>query len=180
MRIALIGTHCSGKTTLLNLLKKESRFNNYSFKEEPIRVVSKYGFEINEKANDESQLAMLSLHLMNLQEDNFISDRSLLDLYIYVEYLNRKNKVISQKTVDFIKEITFNNLYKYDYLFYCMPEFGLDTDGFRSLDKEFQDGIHKLFIDTLHILDLKNVYLLKGNSEDRLKELIKTIEEKLK
>ena len=66
MRIAIIGSHCTGKTTLMELMWSNINFEGYDFYSEAIREISRLHFPINEEADDSSQLAMCALHLLHL------------------------------------------------------------------------------------------------------------------
>lgn len=152
MKICIIGTHCSGKTSLIDKLYPHVEFSEYSFFPEPIRVIGRAGFLVNQESDDAAQLAMLAIHLRNLQEENFVSDRSLLDLYVYGKTL----KNVTKSTLNFIHNMWLKNADRYDYLFHCQPEFTLVADGFRSSDKDWQLEIKKLF-------DIEIEHMIKSN-----------------
>lgn len=174
MRIAIIGTHGCGKTTLCNEMYKSIWFDDYKFATEPMREVARLGFSVNEHADDASQLAMVSLHLNNLLQHNLVADRSILDAYIYAKYLNETSLVVTNETVAFIEMLVNKNIGRYDYLFRCKPEFDLQADGFRSLDKKFQDDIDKLFDEEIKKRDL-NVVNLTGSTKQRFTQVLRTM-----
>ena len=141
MKIAIIGTHCSGKTTLIDMLYGIPELHEYSFFEEPVREVSRSRFKINKESDEAAQLAMLACHLRNLAFDNFVSDRSILDLYVYCTTLPK----VTQSTKDFIFKKVIDNIDRYDYLFWCAPEFSMAGDGFRETDDAWQKQIESSF-----------------------------------
>ena len=177
MRIAIIGTHCSGKTSLIHFLAGMYELKDYTFFEEPIREVSRARFRINKEADEASQLAMLACHLRNLETPNFISDRSLLDLYVYATTLHN----ITQSTKDFIFKKTMENIDKYDYLFLCEPEFKMANDGFRETDEAWQKQIDNVFkiaesyLKTHNTLKHCKLMRLSGETKDRFEKVKKEL-----
>lgn len=174
MRIAIIGTHGCGKTTLCSEMYKSIWFDDFRFATEPMREVARLGFSVNEHADDASQLAMVSLHLNNLLQSKLVADRSLLDAYVYAKYLNETTLVVSKETVDFIDMLVNKNIRRYDYLFLCKPEFDLQADGFRSLDKKFQSDIDKLFDEEIKKRGL-DVIKLTGDTKQRFTQVLRTL-----
>lgn len=178
MRIALVGTHNSGKTTLFNMMKRDEIFKQYHFVGELIRELNEKGFGINENAKDDTQLALALLNFYNSVNKQYrnaygqVMDRCLLDNYIYAKYLNEQG-IVSKKVVDLIKPIVEESLYHFDFIFLCEPEFEMENDGQRNNDKDFQIKIHEMFLDYI-----KNetgfehrIKILKGSSKERLETI---------
>ena len=174
MKIAIIGTHCSGKTSLCNKMYSSLWFEDYTFTQEPMREVARLGFKVNENADDAAQLAMVGLHLNNLLKRNIVSDRSLLDAYIYAKYIREHSGVVSAETLEFIERIMKHNLHRYNLLVLCEPEFKVVNDGFRSTDDNFRNEIHQMFLDAIKWLKL-DVLTVNGNTEERYKKVIKVV-----
>ena len=175
MRVAIIGTHASGKTTLCNKLYKCMWFDYYHFAKEPMREVARLGFQVNEKADDASQLAMVSLHLHNLLFKNAVMDRSLLDAYIYAKYLNQTSGIVSDETTEFIHSLMLKNIHRYDYLFLCEPEFELQNDGFRSTDLKFRNDIAEMFVEEIAKIPSLDVVVVRGTTQERSDKVLKTL-----
>ena len=97
MRIAITGSHNTGKTSLLKKLWPRLEFEGYDFYKEVIREIYQLGFSFNENADDSSQLAMLALHLLHLKSENMITDRCILDNYVYAYMLRDKGYDISDE-----------------------------------------------------------------------------------
>lgn len=177
MKICIIGTHCSGKTSVIDKLYSRVEFSGYSFFPEPIRVVGNAGFRVNQESDDAAQLAMLAIHLKNLNEQNFISDRSLLDLYVYG--LTLKN--VTKETLEFIHGMWTRNADQYDYLFHCQPEFDLVEDGFRSNNKAWQLEIKKLFDREIehmlqsNLLNNCKIINLSGSINERCEKVLEVV-----
>ena len=183
MRIALIGTHNSGKTTLFNLMKKDKMFKDYKFVGELVRELNNKGFGINETAGDDTQLALAFLNMYHSfqmygcdRRKGLVMDRCLLDNYIYAKYLQEIGKV-SKRVIDVIEPLVNESLYCFDYLFLCSPEFEMKDDGIRDNNKDFQMKIHEMFEDYIkNKMDCEyKVRTLSGSSKNRL-QFIKNLE----
>lgn len=182
MRIALIGSHNTGKTTVFEMLKQNKDLSHYYFAPEPTHEIVDCGFKINAESTDCSQLAMLSIYMENMLLSNSIQDRCILDNYVYALYLHRKG-IISNNVVKFIWKKVLNHVTEYDYFFYFPISFPLQDNNFRSVDKEFQEEIDKIFRYVLFTLkekfQLNNIYFLEGDSKQRLETILNVIASKL-
>lgn len=182
MRIALIGSHSTGKTTVFEMLKQNKDLAHYYFAKEPTHEIVDYDFKINVESTDCSQLAMLSIYMENMLLPNSIQDRCILDNYVYALYLHRKG-IISNNIVKFIWKKVLNHIKEYDYLFYFPIKFPLRDNNFRSVNKEFQEEIDKIFRYVLFTLkekfQLNNIYFLEGDSKQRLETILNVIASKL-
>ena len=66
MRIVFTGTHGTGKTTLLENMKKDHLLPTYEYICNLTRDVMRRGFPINKEGDDRTQLALLAAHLNTL------------------------------------------------------------------------------------------------------------------
>lgn len=181
IKIALVGTHNTGKTTLFKLMQKDKVFEDYLFIPEQIRVLHDQGYGINENADDITQLALaLENQYYGMLEKNtftrqgIVFDRCILDNYIYALYLNKKG-IISNKVLNTIKTSLDRTLPELQWIFWLRPEFSLDNDGKRSTNKQFQTDIDLLFKEFFESHKGKYYYReLKGESKFKL-EAIKEI-----
>ena len=136
MRVALIGSHNTGKTTVFEMLKQNKDLSHYYFAPEPTHEIVDCDFKINAESTDCSQLAMLSIYMENMLPQNSIQDRCILDNYVYAAYLNRKG-IISNNVVRFIWKKVLNHVKEYDYFFYFPIKFPLQDNNFRSVNINF-------------------------------------------
>ena len=182
MIISFTGAQSTGKTTLLNELKKWKEFKDYVFIDEITRNVSKLGMNINEKGDDATQTAIMNAHIENLKKgDNLILDRCSLDGVVYTHYLYSHGRV-SRDTFDYARQIFTETCLKYDKIFYLKPEFDIVNDGVRSSSVQFRDEIADIFERYITEFNLGkwNVVELSGSVEDRLKAIKKVMSTSMK
>ena len=182
MIISFTGAQSTGKTTLLNELKKWKEFEDYVFIDEITRNVSKLGMNINERGDDATQTAIMNAHIENLRKgDNLILDRCSLDGVVYTHYLYLHGRV-SRDTFDYARQIFTETCLKYDKIFYLKPEFNIVDDGVRSSSVQFRDEIADIFERYITEFNLGkwNVVELSGSVEDRLKAIKKVMSTSMK
>ncbi len=142
MKIALIGTHGTGKTTIAHELIAELKKQdiNAEFLGELAR---KCPLPINEETTKESQeWIIFNQHIKELELQSkynlLVCDRSVLDGYVYYHRKFKENQLLE----NFVKE----KLKNYALLIKVpINEKFLQKDGIRSTDKEFQKDIDKRF-----------------------------------
>lgn len=171
MKIALSGAQCSGKTTLINEMKKCPVFKDYVFFDEVVRSLKKErDIRINRDADYLSQILILEKHLENLETENFVTDRCLLDAFTYATYLTRKG-LYSKEEWSVFRELFIRGIYRYDKIYLLDSNIPFEKDGFRDSDKIFREDISKLFFDILKDFQI-NFIFLEGSLQERLNVVI--------
>ena len=182
MIVSFTGAQSTGKTTLLNELKKWKELEDYVFIDEITRNVSKLGMKINEKGDDATQTAIMNAHIENLKKgDNLILDRCSLDSVVYTHYLYSHGRV-SRDTFDYARQVFTETCLKYDKIFYLKPEFDIVDDGVRSSSVQFRDEIADIFERYIVEFNLRkwNVVEISGSVEERLKAIKKVMSTPMK
>ncbi len=166
MKIALIGTHGTGKTVLAHelmvALKKQGK--NAEFLGE---IVRKNPMPINKKATKESQeWVIYNQYVQELEMQNqceiLVCDRSVVDGYVYYYTAHGKNNFLES----FVKEQSK----KYHALIRVPIKNGfLMDDGVREMDPSWQKKIDKSFNYILKNLEIPFV------PYESLEQIIKTI-----
>jgi len=171
MKIAIIGTHSTGKTTLVNELKKHIDLPIIS------EVARNFPRDITDNPINEMnrQMNIFRLQLSEeLRHKIFISDRSTIDNAAYmIDALQKYGYYISKKLfVDVIGciNIAIENIDRYDYLFYIPIEFDCVDDGFRNTDEVERENID-MIINKL----VPNKIVITGTIEERVKKVLEII-----
>jgi len=168
MRIAIIGSHGVGKTTLSIKLS-----NHFGFARIPdiVREAHEKKFVINEETPPESQFWILSkmIELERNTPESWIADKTLFDNIIYGNVILK-----DQKVKEVIADIVIKEA-RYDAMLYLPIEFAIADDGLRSLNSEFQAQIDRSYIE---FLDKNNFqyHIVRGTVEERFQQALQIIE----
>lgn len=172
VRIAISGAQCSGKTTLINLMKNHSYFKNFDFIESFSNKIAKTSKKHSENTNLVTQLQML-YHSVNALKDinaSTIHDRCILDVIVYTG-INKDIdlKLFTDSLIKYYKQ--------FDFIFVLDSEnIPLESNGIRSIDPEFRSKINNIF----KKVDLENIVHLdsKLDPDSRILKIIETIKSK--
>ena len=175
MRIGITGAQSVGKTTLLNALRSEKLFQNYTICDEVTRRVKGYGLPINEDGTDNTQRLIMNEHIYNVfMFDNMLTDRTALDGLVYTTYLYKQNQV-GITTLRHVRTVFDKTWSKYDHVFYIEPEFDIVDDGVRSIDVAFRNEIAELFELTIEKERL-SMHRVMGSVRNRVNTIIDFLE----
>lgn len=165
MKIAIIGAQGVGKTTIANDL---SAVTGIYVLPEVAREMIAEGFTLDKGATEEFEREMLfrQTTLEGVFDEDFIADRSILDILAYCSILFEDNDELLNQINDALAEA------QYDVVFYLAPEFPIEDDGVRSTDVEFQEQIDTIIKRILSVGRFKT-FQLKGSKEKRLKQALK-------
>ena len=180
MKIGITGSHGVGKTTLAKVASTRLRLPLIP---EIVRKVTEEGFAVlteDSETNVNSQLAMFGYQMVEEQRlDSFISDRILLDYYIYTRELVEQS--LPYVFLESMKQLTYDYCaYEYDFIFYIPIEFSLDGDGFRAVDIEQQkkmDDRISLALGEISKDYGTKIFTVEGSVEDRLEGILNKIKE---
>lgn len=177
MKIVISGAQSTGKSTLLNSIKKDKRRNlllpKYKFFDELTRKLYHEGISINREGNNLTQLLTLNVHVTNIVYSNFVSDRSILDAVCYTHYLYSEDKV-SDWVMNYGTKVLQEIVHSYDRIYYLPNELKLVDDGVRDTDERFRLDIVELFeyyIDEYNLPVIK----LEGTIAERTDKFFDTL-----
>lgn len=179
VKINFVGAQGTGKTTLLETARKDEVFKDFQFCTEIIRdLVKKKNLSINESGNAKSQKVFFDAYNKILNKDGYISDRCIIDVHAYTNYLYDYKSSNSEKEFQSLyKEILRENSIlkslnkdSFGIIIYFPIEFELVDDGIRSLNVYFQEYIDQYIVNTLNKYQLP-FYTIRGSVEQRLKQL---------
>lgn len=183
MKIAIVGSHGVGKTSLMDKLENDVDFRDYYFYPEAVREVSRLGFPYNEASTDCSQLAMLALHLLHISKtQDMVTDRFIVDSLIYAQILKSKGSEISQDCIDILRKYWDKYKNKIDLYVYCPAEWEIKNDNFRMTDEYMRDMVSTLMLAQLYMdIPQKKFLIVHGSTMERkeqVKQYIKVLKER--
>ena len=185
-KISISSTHGVGKTTLINLIKKIYKTDNTIFYPESAIIVNemnKKKFRLNQESNIDTQRLIMEMEVNNLKDSNGYKDklcffdRCVLDTYIYCIYLFEHNK-LSLEGFSLIEDYYKENIYKYDYIFFIESRsLKIDNNGYRSIDKKYQEDIYNIFKRVLKTIDHNKIKIIHVKENTPLTRLIRITNE---
>ncbi len=167
MKIAIVGAHGVGKTSLSERLAEALRIKNIP--DVAIEAFKK-GFPINENTPAETQFWLFSrqLELERNFADHWIADKCLIDYSVYADIIFSDFRI-----KELLAEMVRRNL-SYDFVFYLPIEFPLEDNGIRSLDPEFQRIIDRRYREILNNWGIGH-QIVSGSLEERFNQTMKII-----
>lgn len=151
MRIAIVGTQNSGKTTLINTFKQY--WPMYESPEKTYRdLIKEKNLTVNEQGSVESQEiirdALIDLAISNSGKTKTIHDRCVIDNLVYTLWLAEKDE--TQSYNDLISStfiLTRESLKFYDIIFWLPlnPNIPLVESENRSVDESYRLEIDEIF-----------------------------------
>ena len=172
MKIGLTGTMSVGKTTLVKALSEMEQFKGYTCTTERSQYLNSLGIPLNHETTIEGQTVFLAERVTELMQDRLITDRTIIDVMAFTKCARKVSYMDGDAFEDYAKRF----VRQYDYIFYISPE-GMDIEdnGIRETDadyrKEIDEEIQKLLLKHRPV-----VYTLRGTTEERIEQIMKTIQ----
>jgi len=178
LKIGVLGTHDTGKTTLAFSLcsQLKSKHLFVGFVEESVRECP---FPINQMTNFLSQYWIVNKQINCEIEKHerynvIVTDRTTVDNFAYALRAAKIGK-ISPEDLEILRVICKHWAKTYNFLFYAkIPKKKLEDDGFRDTTKKFQLEIDQIIRELIHKWDLE-VTELDGSNDYRLELALKTL-----
>lgn len=181
--IAIVGADCSGKSSLFDRL--ENHFGSvFQYINSVAGQVIDNGYPLGKNASKDSYIELnrqyVSMLNRGLREPRaFVSDRSLIDAYCYSR-VNHKlpRPQIPKAFIDFLREQWVLELNFVEIYIHCIPEFDIEDDGKRVLDRKYQASITDMFSELLREAETDygtKVLKVRGGHEERLKTAVEFI-----
>lgn len=174
MRIAISGTHFSGKSTLMKALNKE--LPNYESINEAYVLLEEEGYEFHEPPSLEEfeQMIKKAVSTIRMSKKNTIFDRTPLDYYAYALAISKgagfeeevDTESLIEEMADAMKQIDLVVFIPIEYPDRILVPSSQDKRLRLAVDEKLQE---LLFEDPLGILDHSNVLEVDGALKERLK-----------
>lgn len=181
MIICISGTHCTGKSTLMEVLKKHAVTKNAVYLKSSGRELKEKNpdLKINENGDFFTQLYIMSkdskdiLEVCKSKDSLIICDRFYWDTFVYSEYLY-KTGLLSIREFNHLKSLRecLDYYVKPDKVFLSEPYYELQNEKNRSMNQDFQMEIRDLFDSHK---DEYNTEYLPNTLEDRVNNIISFI-----
>ena len=170
MKIGLCGTMSVGKTTLVNALKKESEFKNYTFRTERSKYLNSIGIPLNTDSTLKGQLIFAAERSAELMQDNIITDRTIIDVMAFCAL----SKSMSKAEKDHINGVLWHLIREYDIIFHIDDlSVPMEDNGIRETNKEYRLAIHEKISSILgmHRYMPGKVVTISGTTENRINQI---------
>ena len=183
MIISISGTHCTGKTTLVEALKNDPRLQGVIFLKSSGRelIENNPQLKINEDGNFLSQMYILcrdiKQEIENCTKPVVICDRCCYDTLIYSYHLYITGK-LKEEEWEVLEDMVVHNPVLFDRHFLLTPSFELQDEVNRSMNKQYQKEIQDLFEEFWGRKFLSCQYLT-DTLEGRVETIVNYIEKSL-
>ena len=174
MKIGLCGTMSVGKTTLVNALKKESEFKNYTFRTERSKYLNSMGIPLNTDSTLKGQLVFAAERSAELMQTNIITDRTIIDVMAFCEL----SKSMSKAEKDHINGVLWHLIKEYDIIFHIDDlSVPMEDNGVRETDKNYRLDIHQKISSILgmHRYMPGKVITISGTTEERINKIKESV-----
>ncbi|MHB8512885.1 MAG: AAA family ATPase [Actinomycetota bacterium] len=174
MRIAVVGSFSTGKTTLAEAVCGQL---DLPLLPEAAREVLALGFKLDKDATPETEtFIFLKQYYNEMIHPHFIGDRSLIDVMTYAGWVldnqpRRKETALWEQCLAIAKHHLRS---QYTHVFYLPIEFPIVADGVRPLDDAFQKEIDERMIDVMRRHDIE-YQTLRGSIDERTSALINAV-----
>ena len=172
MKIGLTGTMSVGKTTLVKALSEVEQFKGYTFTTERSKYLNSLGIPLNHETTIEGQTIFLAERVTELMQPRLITDRTIIDVMAFTNCARK----VSYMDGDAFEEYAKRFVREYTYIFYISPD-GMDIEdnGIRETDAKYRRQIDEE-IQKLLLKHRPIVHTLKGTTEERIEQMMKTIQ----
>ncbi len=190
MKVALIGTHCVGKTGLLGLT-----YSWFIRNGEDVNIVKEMSesppvpLKINEESELVDQRAIILLQMafeeaIGRKHDHLITDRGTIDNWMYLQRVKEEAEKrtplseIEQRILSDLGDLVLSWSSTYDFQFLLTPgRYRLEPNRTRSINPSFQREIHERLMGYIGDNQMPNIYSLSP-TEDHFEQVKRAIREK--
>ena len=175
MKIGLCGTMSVGKTTLVNALKKEQEFKDYTFRTERSQYLNSIGIPLNTDSTLKGQLVFAAERSAELMQEKIITDRTIIDVMAFCEL----SKSMSRAEKQHINRVLWHLIKEYDIIFHIDDlSVPMEDNGVRETNKEYRLAIHEKISSILgmHRWMPGKVVTISGTTKERIDKIKTTLD----
>lgn len=166
-RIALCGTQSVGKSTLVNELRKDPKYADYDFfTERSNKLHSSKGVPLNGESTQRGQMIFLNERIIECLSENFISDRSFIDVSAFTHLICKGSRYLGQ-----FDSIVNMFHHRYTHLFYIPIEIELEDNGIRDTNVDFRYQVDRMIRMLINKQHNTNIIYLTGTLEERVERV---------
>ena len=170
VKLGIAGSHGVGKTTVMNMLKKDMPTINIvteAARDCPYPINEYTGFKSQEWIFREQVKRELAVSI----DDITVSDRTVYDQLAYIKAAAERGNLTYEECCLLEKFISYWG-FTYDYIIYIPIEFEMEKDGIRSEDEEYRIEIDN------YVQQMLDEYVceerrctITGTPEERVKKI---------
>ena len=145
--------------------------------------MNKKRYRLNQESNIDTQRLIMEMEVNNVNNSNLYQDklcffdRCVLDTYIYCIYLFEHNKLSLEEFL-IIENYYKENIYKYDFIFFIESRsLAIKDNGYRALDKTYQEDIFNIFKRVLKTIDKNKIKIIHVKENTPLTRIIRITNE---
>ena len=167
MKIGLCGTMSVGKTTLVNALKNEPEFKNYTFRTERSKYLNSICITLNTDSTLKGQLVFAAERAAELMQENIITDRTIIDVMAFCAL----SKSMSDAEKQHINGVLWHLIREYDIIFHIDDlSVPIEDNGVRETNAEYRDAIDKKIKSIVQMYRGSTV-TISGTVEERIEQV---------
>jgi deoxyadenosine/deoxycytidine kinase len=172
MKIGFTGTMSVGKTTLVKALSELPEFKDYYIATERSKYLRDLGIPLNTDSTLPGQIIFLAERASEILRKKILTDRTVWDVCSFTLQSKSIEDYQKQTYIDTAMYLRGN----YDIVFYISP-LGVDVEdnGVRTTDTQYRDKINTTILKLLGTYPPKQLIVLEGSTEDRIKVVLETI-----
>lgn len=165
MKIAITGADKTGVTSLGSWVSGK----RFTLLQEAATLALIAGFKLDHKVDVETELwiATKQLEMERMAGDNFVADRSFVDIHAYVNYYFHEDRAL----INLIGRIADKAMNSYDIVIHCPAgQFPIENNGVRVTSAAYQWKIDRRIKGTL-ALHHKEYHTVKGTLKERMAQV---------
>ena len=172
MKIGFCGTMSVGKTTLVNELKKLSKFKDYTFRTERSKYLMEMGIPLNTDSTLKGQLVFAAERASELMQEKIITDRTIIDVIAFANL----SKSMKKHEKHFLGATIQPLINEYNILFYVSPKgVKIEDNGVRETNAEYRMAIDEEIKSIIQMHGNSKIITIKGTIKERIEQIKNTV-----